>query len=248
MIKNMDVSLFNEHANQTETNLIGESLEVYLSMVIISKFMGQLSFPRTAISGKIGGGIYMEGENTKLEPRNWKFEKISGSTAKIAWAARSKNFDRLLLSGDLNASYPDTNGEIEIQYCYDLLNVVDTVFGDKWRRARYTRCPELAYIKRTISNRNKTSSIESDEPLAPKPSILKTINWLKSQKNAVSKCPNDIHVDHLLKAYLYLNNEWREETQLFQFSKKSISFLRLDGEEGPRFSAIFSRIPQCFKI
>lgn len=231
-----------EDSEKSIGTLIGKSLEVYLAMIIISKFMGLRVFPRIAISGMIGEPIRADGEDIKSNPRNWKFESVGGISAKTSWVAESQNFDRLVLPKISKNKLSNENADIDIRYCFDLLNVVDTVFADTWRRERYIRCPELAYIKHQVQIGNIKLTETKNEVSSPLATVQNTIDWMKKQKRIVANCPKTIHPAHLLKALFFLNNERRNEVALYQPPKKSISFIRLIDETGARFAAILSEV------
>jgi len=223
--------------DRAEGELIGRSLEVYLAMMIIGKFMGAKAFPRTAITGMIGEPIEDEFDNTK-RPRNWKFQKVGGTDSKILWAAKSKDYDRLILPYD--SLKVETDSQLELVYSYDLLKVVDTVFGSRWRRQRYIRCPELAHLSHLVTSGRKKIYNSLEGKKLPTTEVKSTLTWLKDQSSVAVKCPREITAERLLKTYTYLNDVTRVENKLVQYPKRAVTFLRINNEEGERLASIIA--------
>lgn len=215
-------------------DIIGRSLEAYLVVSIIGRMIGLPSAPQAAVTGMIGEPVE-EHLLPTAGPRNWEIAPVEGTAQKVRWAADSGRFSQIIIpkKSDVSVSHAgDQTSDLQILKSYDLLNAVDKVFGHRWRREKYVRCPEVAYIRQLLDS---PYPIVLDAKTSLNQQVDRALGWLRRLEEHVAWAPTDISHVHIALAFRYLNSTWREESQVAPIAKRSICIVRLRNEQGERF-------------
>lgn len=220
--------------------LLGRSLEGCLVISILNRFMGNRSSPNYSICGQVGGGIaYGDSDAVDTSDKNrsnWRFEPVDGIEEKLIWAATASDFHTIVVpaAGSLSKKSLQLAGN-SLERCRTMLHVVDTVFGVNWRREKYIRCPDIAFARDKIRNpqvlpHRIRTDLERTTAAAKE--------WLKGQERSIALAPTDISAVEIMAALNELNEVDRLESEYAPYPKRSISFLRVVGEEGSSFASL----------
>jgi hypothetical protein len=180
-------------------------------------------------------------------PLNYTLTYPDGVPSKLLWARTSGQFDRIILPTLPAAEPADTErdaaepelapyvaqypvlGEYmknakavgEIVSCYHLQKAADAALTGSWRRHRFVRCPDVAWVEREAPPVNVRD-----------PKIERVLELLKRNKERVRRLPPDIRLGSLVLALRHLNTNGRPE----HLSMRSFLFFRMvDDERRARF-------------
>jgi hypothetical protein len=184
---------------------------------------------------------------TVLRP-DFHVEHVGGIVQKLRWARTTGQCDRVILpqgSADEAAQHIEEQKDRELEdytrtmeaagemvICGQLSKVADTALAGGWRRHRFIRCQDVAWVY---------SKRQSPEPRHP--SIKRILNFLETNNSPVVKVPEDVELGHLTLALRYLNRGWRLAHRPLPPSR-SLLFFRIVPEEprGRLLSALWKAI------
>jgi len=150
---------------------------------------------------------------TTLRP-DFYVEHVGGIVQKLRWARTTGQCDRVILpqgAADEAAQHIEEQNDRELEdykrameaagemvICDQLSRVADTALAGGWRRHRFIRCQDVAWVY---------SKRQSPEP--GHPSIKRVLNFLETNKSPVAAVPEDIALGELILSLRYLNRGWR---------------------------------------
>lgn len=183
--------------------LDGESLEVYLALIILGRFLDSPVMETVCATGRLGTKK-RNGRGSDSQPGgDWSIETIGHPALKVRCAAVSFFFDQVIVPA---GQVPQTRiPHLKVSEGSLLSHYADHVFGDQWRRHRWIRCPDLAAAFKTAPRPGD----EADEvdlvltildgntdpvvELHPSISALSVVRALKRVNDLTTKRPEKKH-------------------------------------------------------
>lgn len=195
------------------------SLESYLSLVVLSHFLGQTAIETTSATGMLdraqpndNGGDWYLGLPNQL-----------GVESKIDLAQKTFFFDRILVPGK-NVHVARSKGHLEICEGGLLSDFAAHTFGQEWNRHRYMRCPDIAYGFRPKVR------WEKDDP-----QVDEILQRLRKSRSPVLEFEPGIKPANVARALYRVNFraglEAKEENQPTYNQLGAFAFVRLEEDE-----------------